>query len=307
MRPYFFLLILLSWVACKERRATTKPPTFYKTEANASKSDVKLTRLEADAHARLDGGRGVEWTAWLEIPEDKGLEAKNSEYVLVFSLLKGDTLVHTHARQAYRDTLRFSQKAFVRLFVPYSLLNLHAGKQPLSLMVNGYYHQLPDSLRKEQYVYDLAAKITAEIDMPPVRTFRLVVDYLSMDTLKFNPSDSDFRLWGTGYPDVMLQIKQGGAIQYTTKECKNTLLYCRKDSLPPLYLPAGDSLLFQVYDQDDVSADDLLSQIYLTAEMLQAACQHPLTFGKVKRLYFQPYSEPKVQKSVAKKNKQPKQ
>lgn len=231
------------------------------------------------------GCQSMIWNFHLAIPSNQTW-LPNQDYEILYSLRKGDSIVKLWRTFVREDSIFRSSSDDIQFSIPFSDLQLSEGKQALELQVKGYFHNYKDSLHAESLKLDTEARLAFEIDMPAIQHIPLLMNCLELDTTQFNPSESDFRLFGSGFPDITWRISKAEKPVFQSFVCTNTLDYCKTDTLPILHICKEDLLTLTILDHDNVSKDDVLAETIVKASDLLASSSHPLAFSVVKGMQF---------------------
>lgn len=288
MKKVFFLCCIVCLSACK------KVPTNYTLLYNNAKTDIHLQDFVLIEDARQDGLVGIGIQFLLDIPSDYKWEGHFQDYEMYYQLKENHLPIKKFRKPLSSDTILASDDAQITFFIPYSDLQLSKGKHSVNLEIEGNLHRAKDSLHAALSVPNTHAELVFRVDMPDVNKLELVMNHLALDTLKFKASDSDFRLWGSGFPDLMWKMWKGNELIFKSEACGNALVYCRKDSVPTVYVCDKDSLTIEVLDRDIVSDDDLLSAKTVSALAFKSQQKQAFLFGKVKYMTFVTREEKKI-------------
>lgn len=231
------------------------------------------------------GCQSMIWSFRLAIPSNQKW-LPNQDYEILYSLRKGDSVVKLWRTFVREDSLFYLSSSDIQFAIPFSDLQLSEGKQALVLQVQGYNHTMQDSLHSEAWKLDTEARLAFEITMPAMQHLQLLMNCLELDTTQFNPSESDFRLFGSGFPDITWQISKADKPIFQSFVCTNTLDYCKTDTLPTLHICKEDLLTLTILDHDNVSKDDVLAETIVKASDLLASSSYPLVFSVVKGMQF---------------------
>lgn len=231
------------------------------------------------------GCQSMIWNFHLAIPSNQTW-LPNQDYAILYSLKKGDSIVKLWRTLVREDSIFRSSSDDIQVAIPFSDLQLLEGKQALVLQVQGFSHTYKDSLHAEAWRLDSEARLAFEIDMPAVAHLQLLMNCLELDTTQFNPAETDFRLFGSGFPDITWRISKAQKTIFQSTVCTNTLDYCKTDTLPSLHLCKEDILSITVLDHDNLSKDDVLAKTIVKSSDLLASSSFPLVFSAVKGMQF---------------------
>jgi hypothetical protein len=155
------------------------------------------------------------------------------------------------------------------LFIPFRRLDLPAGEHPLHLVLELYplsniiEESYEDSIVPPQLtsVRDCRVIVALKVKQPPVQSVKFIMQYIEIDTDKYDPSSADFALFGPGYPDMYWAIVAGRKLVYASKDVTNVTVLDVPEVSPTMRFSSRDSLSIEVADYDSFNKNDLIERI----------------------------------------------
>jgi hypothetical protein len=191
---------------------------------------------------------------------------------------------HNINGRAGSEKTGFILKFPVKFFVPYYILDLKEGKQPILLKISAnikYGAAEPEEL-------ECRGKTSANLNInkPAVRKFHIMVRELRVDEKTLQDNNWDNGGGSSGLPDLRYKIEAGSKsttdILYTSNTVKNSLSAAWIDYSGILTISEGDIISIVVYDKDTMF-DDPIGRIKFNLEELKKVADkgEKIRFGLV--------------------------
>lgn len=307
----FFNFVVLAMLVFAVGCGNTINNTNYKIISENYNSPLYFSDVYIDTAAFLDNIYGLMVQMKLDFPSLEGKIEKNfnnaNGYEVNINLLdkagkpikyledsiENDPAIFLKITKAKKTI----QKAKYKFFFPYRKFKLPEGKQEIRIVIESYPINIPDdstNLKSAEPVNykrvtakpDISIQMAQPILMPKLHRLYLWANNIVLDTSKFNPHDCDFALFGPGYPDLTWAVWAGDRNIYTSPTYTNQLQIINPHTTPAFYVSSNDNILFEVYDFDTFSKNDLMGRFSCSPLTLSHSINKAdfKVFDKVKKM-----------------------
>lgn len=169
----------------------------------------------------------------------------------------------------YQNTIEHLRNLKDNIFIPYSILNLTKGLQDIIIKIEGF-PAVRDSVKNANgygYKYrlsndkaDAVTEIEVHYTQPLVIKGSLRVCRFCINPKKKDPHSFDYRVLGSGYPDLYWELFTGKDLIYTSPVEKNRITYDVCYNTPPFYFSEKDTIRLAFWDNDELSKPDYVGE-----------------------------------------------
>lgn len=257
---------------------TEKEVTLQQIPASASlfketalPAGIEIQDLYTDA-VSFDKAFGTEVSLNVKITQDIFTEIEKKGYKAVFiniQALKGDTVLysaHEEEKKNYNTRIHTSAglfmsgagEKFIDLNIPYRKLLLDEGSHNLDLKIEFLPARFKtDSTSSFTELLAISGEdignATTEliVHAPKLYHVHMTVYPFSIDRKKKDPSTYDFRMSGSGYPDILWELQAGGETIYRSNTEKNSHKYPYTLKTGKFAITEKDRLQIKILDEDN--------------------------------------------------------
>lgn len=234
-------------------------------------SGIEIQDLYTDV-VSFDKAVGAEVSLNVRIAHDIFTEIEKRGYKAVFiniKALKGDTVLYSaleEEKKNYNTRIHSSAglfmsgagEKFIDLNIPYRKLLLKEGSHNLDLKIEFLPARFKtDSTSSFTELLGISGEdignATTELTVhaPKLYQVNMTVYPFSIDKKKKDPSTYDFRMSGSGYPDIFWELQAGGETIYRSKPEKNSHRYPYTSTSGKFAISEKDRLQIRIIDEDN--------------------------------------------------------
>ena len=275
MRLFFGAFWLVYALAClagcqpEKQGATYAENQWFTLEKKRFRGPYVLHNIIADPQARRLHTTGISvrfafgLNAWNRLLLRDETDHDIESYRLTAQVLQpnGQPLLPAYGAGAtshltQQTVFRLGSYTLPEFFFPYRGLPVGSGSQQVLVRVQGFAqkrNQAPDARPS------LTLHLAVGFVQPAVQRVQVLVESFALDTEKADPHSFDFRMAGSGYPDLSWRLFAGTEVVHTGRVAKNKTEYTFADATPVFYLSETDSGRLQFYEHAQLSDHDLLA------------------------------------------------
>lgn len=283
-----FLLILISLYQCKEEKSGKVEKgngNYFEVVKEEFTGNFRFTNINVTLDARDNYLVGIklDYTTDLTI-NNKQLKRGFTDfgypaYFVKISILdkngspifsrKNYQGIKNIAPVEYKNTIDHLRNLNATVFIPYSIPEISSGKQDIIIKIEGYPAELDTLKNKNGFGYsyrkktdkaDAITKIRVHYQQPEVKKGSLKVCRFCINPKQKDPHSFDYRVLGSGYPDLYWELFTGKDIIYTSPIEKNRLAYDVCYNTPPFYFSEKDTIRLAFWDNDELSKPDYVGE-----------------------------------------------
>ncbi len=268
---------MLAFLSCKENGKVwidKEQNIFYEVISKESRHDHSLEDFILNTNVRNNATHGI--SIAFQVEHSTGLTGRYRD--IVFELTVQDEsskplLRRSMAIDSLGSTLpclethcRYPLESKVSLFLPFYLLNVPAGENAIIMYIKGFPLSVgQDSASQEKSAHSFkepSIELKVRLNYIQQATFFSVLQVagFEVNTSIVDPHSYDFRVMGTGYPDMYCDIFRGEEMLTSSPIIQNTIKYRARTTTPAFYWSENDSITVLVYDRDDLSKHDLMGE-----------------------------------------------